>query len=145
MIKKIINGISIITLILFGLWFLNDRSYEPLIGLLLSIAGLISTFFIDKKKKIKKFIYTINIRGLTEKELKNFMNYVTTDFFEISSYRIPKKRGEWKNILIETKTKINHKDLYNYFREKAGGKTYYVEGEGKFFGLNNDEGPAEYN
>lgn len=142
--RKIINGITITTLILFGIWFIKEPSYEPAIGLLLTVGTLSTLFLTSRMKKIKKHIYTINVRGKTEKELKNFMISLTRDYFEVSGYKVPKRKSEWKHIIIESKTEIDHKDLYYYVRENVGGKVYFVEGEGKCFGLNSDEGPAKY-
>lgn len=142
--KKVINGITIATFVLFGVWFIKEPSYEPVIGLLITAGTLISLFFSSRMRKIKKYIYTVNVRGRTEKELKDFMITLTRDYFEISGYKVPKWKSEWKNVIIESKTKIDHKDLYYYFRENVGGKVYYVEGEGKCFGLNSDEGPPKY-
>ena len=142
--KKIVNGISLITFVLFVIWFISEPSYEPAIGILISVGTLITIFFTDRMKKIKKYIYTINVRGQTEKELRKFMISLTKDFFEISGYKVPKRKSEWKNIIIESKTQIDHKKMYNYIRENVGGKVYYVKGEGKSFGLITDEGPAKY-
>jgi len=67
--KKVIDLITIIATILFSLWFINEPSYEPAIGFILSAGTLLSTFFIDHKKRINKFIYVINIRGLNNKSI----------------------------------------------------------------------------
>ncbi|MBU3822431.1 hypothetical protein KO566_10190 [Flavobacteriaceae bacterium XHP0103] len=142
--KKIVNGITFITFILFIIWFISEPSYEPAIGILIAVGTLITILFTDRIKKIKKYIYTISVRGQTEKELRKFMIDLTKDFFEISGYKVPERRSEWKRIHIESKTQIDHEKLYNYVRENIGGKVYYVKGEGKSFGLITDEGPAKY-
>jgi len=72
------------------------------------------------------------------------MKKATKDFFEISNFKIKESKGEWKNIIIESQTKIEHQILYNFFKTKSFGKIYFIEGEGKKFGLISDEGPAKY-
>ena len=145
--KNIINIISIIAFILFIAWFISEPSYEPGIGILLSITSLISVFYIDKKNEVKKLVYKINVRGNGEEKLKVLIKSITDEFFEISRYRYKMVDGDWFDITFEAKERISHKDLFEFVRNRKSEdfwKVYEVTGEGQTYGLTNGEQPIGY-
>lgn len=49
--RFVIQILSIVLFVIFSVWYWNDRSYEPLAGIVASIIGLISSFLITSDKK----------------------------------------------------------------------------------------------
>ena|SRR5690554_3195472 len=139
---------SIASILLFILWFIYDPSYEPVIGFILTTTSLIG---IIKKEKTdwrlsNKILYTLNVRGFTINQTKEFFEDVMNKYFEITAYRI-EEHGEWHDIVFQSQTKINLENFYNdcYDISKVGIKIYHVEGNGEYFGLDGtDAGPARY-
>lgn len=145
--KNVLNIISIISFVLFVAWFISEPSYEPGIGVLLSIASLLSIFYIDKINTIKKIVYKINVRGYGEKQLITLINCITDEFFEISKFRYKMVDGDWYDIIFEAKERISHKDIFEFVRTNPSGdywKIYEVSGEGESYGLTDGELPICY-
>ena len=75
------------------------------------------------------------------------MGKLNEKYFEILNYKYEVSSGEWYIITFKSKSKIKHDKFYKTCRSiinKMGGKIYFVEGEGKYYGLDTDEGPAKY-
>ncbi len=144
--KNLTNITSIIAFVLFLTWLVVEPSYEPAIGVIITIGTYIKHRY-SKRNKINKIVYVINIRGYDKQHIKQFITEMTTEFFEIKNFRTRMVDGDWYDVIIETKERISHKDLYDYAREiskKDGCKVYEVRGENKTYGLRDGEGPLGY-
>lgn len=68
--RTILLILDIIAFILFVLWYINTKEYEPLIGVVLSISGFIGLYLTKKKGKSNK-----SKQMLTQKGGANSTNY----------------------------------------------------------------------
>lgn len=138
--QKWLNIITITTAILFLLWFVSEPSYEPVIGFIISIGTLISVTVFNRRKNLKRLIYVIHSRGFSKVEMSHFLDQITYRFIQVSSYKVEKSSGEFFNVILESETKINLKELYRYSVKMAlgRGKIYYVKGRNKCYRILGD-------
>ncbi|MFC2097198.1 hypothetical protein ACFLSI_02570 [Bacteroidota bacterium] len=98
--------------------------------------------FNKSKKPNQNYIYKVHVRG--NPDIKEFAEEMSREYPEIVDYKYEKASGEGYNVFFHSKIILDHEKLFDDSWEVYNAKVYYVEGEGKCFGLNDDGTPPNY-
>lgn len=134
MLKISLIVIAILSLI----WLILLPGFDSLIAFVSSLSALIGVVYSNKKKLNTNYVYEVQIRGY--KEIDTVVHEISKEYFQIANYKAELIDGEWWNVVLDSKTRINHENLFYSIKEivRGKGKVYHVTGEGKSFGLMDD-------
>jgi hypothetical protein len=91
------------------LWFIKDRSYEPLtvlLATLLSLSSVIRQRRKEFKNRTTNELYKINVRG-PEQNIQEFTELLIQNEPAIIKWKIYNSADDWKDVIIETSAKLD--------------------------------------